>query len=409
MMRTTIALALLLCTRLALSSVCEVRENPLALYEQKDKNLHVFFTRCHPTLPLAFTNQSIPPKDGKDEYLQPIMLDMKTGAITEFKTPEGHSAEDIVPSPDGKLLYVDLTEDATNKSKLGIYEIQEGKIVERSIIEIKDGAHYGYPSPAIRDGKQMIMGRRYSKRDQKTKPHLDIVDEKTKTLVPGPELCPAFDIETLNYDSDRPYISPDGEFLATAINNAVTILKIRWDKMSPDKTQIPCEVVTKLPESASKVSFSADNKKIVFHASQKDYLGRDLGEHYDPQSFMMDLTTGETIQLTKTEKGKVSQFPYFCGEKGIIVREVYGSDSDSYNAKFKLLPIPETKSEMCEKENSLIKFWEALCLELTPSKFKPSFSVKATKGNCDLLLKEWRKKKKKSKFTEKEIRAACGS
>jgi WD40 repeat protein len=386
-------------------ALCKVVEPAKAIFEQKDKALHVYFTRCHPTLPLAFSNQS------SDENPQPIMINMKTGEKTPFSIPKDHSAEDMVPSPDGKFLYVDLTDKIANKSKLGIYEIKEGKIVEKKIIEIENGGSYGYPSPAIREGKQMILGRRFSTRDRKTKPFLDTVDEKSGILKQGIELCSEHGLETLNYDADRPYISPDGEYFANAINNEMHVMKIRWDKVTPDSTTVPCDVVRKLPESASKVSFSPDNKKIAFHASEKEFLGRGIPDAYDPQSYLMDLESGETVLLSKPAKDTTSEFPYFCGDQGIIVREAFMPKNEKYSATFKLLPVPTMSSEKCpvtpETHDDISKFWEKLCFEVYPSKLKPIFDIQVTSKNCQELVKKWKKNKSRSQFKESEILAAC--
>jgi hypothetical protein len=391
--------------------LCKIKKAEKEIYKVSDKNLHVYFTRCHPTLPLAFSNQSLL-DDNKMEYLNPAMINMKTGKVTQFKIPKGYTAEDMVPTPDGKFLLVDLSNsEMKNAHNLGMYSLDNGTIVQKSLINVKDFTDYSYPSPAIRDGKYMILARRYSPEDKKRKPFLDIIDEKNNVLKEGVELCPELSLRS-DIHLDRPYVSPDGTFFANAINNTMTIMKINWAKISADNRSVPCEKVAELTQSAGKVSFSPDNKKIVFHAAPKDYLGNNTVEEYFTQSFMMDLTTGETVPLTEVEKDKRSEFPYFCGNQGIIVREAYDNGEQSV---FKLLPVPKIKSTLnleCEENSDapikLANFWEGVCRALNPSLLAPTFDIQVTPKNCDELIEKWRNRKNISTwFKESELRAAC--
>ncbi|MCB0355386.1 MAG: hypothetical protein KDD40_00175 [Bdellovibrionales bacterium] len=405
--------------------LCQPRnKNLIPLYTQYDKSsYHVFFVRCHPYLPYVFSNQ-VPYKDGEQsEHMRPVMIDMRTGKQSFIPLPNEPGvywrAEDLVPSPDGKYLYADLDSYKpeapvfeNSKNYLGIYEIKNGKISEVEKIETT----ISYPSPAIRNGQRYIMGREGISRGR-FGPQLKVLNKNggKHTLEDGPIICSEHEINIMSENVDMPYVSSDASYFGSNMKNQLHIFKLNWDqaKNVNGRKHIPCDIVTRLPSGSGKVSFSPDNKGLVFHTYINSGQGYDVPEDYTgADSFYMDLETQQMIQLTQSQNNIMSEFPYFCGDNGIVVREQ--TYDDTYKTRFQVIPMPilstrvfKNNCELTPEENkeSLTHFWKEICHRLGYA--TDVMDIHVTSDNCKDLIKHWERFKGSSRITRQQIKDAC--
>lgn len=405
--------------------VCKIRPSEAPLLQQTDStnSTHILFVRCHPDGQHVFSNR-VPLTGDSFGSMRPSMIDMKTGKVTDIPIPtdfEGRfSAEDLVPSPDGEFLYADVAAG----SHLGVYKMEDGALKQLDIIKVhgEESGHYGYPSPAIRRGQRLILSRRVAKDENKLyagRPYIDKIEQQGNQfkLIPGPEICPSFKLNTMNTMINMPYISGDGEYFGAKKDETLHIFKLRWDlkRRIDGKDIIPCEVVRTLPPGAGKVSFSPDNKKVVFHVNNKDFIGYpNDGYYYNPESYIMDIESGDIQSLSDLDDNRSSEYPYFCGDNGIVIRETL--TEKPYTSSFSILPIPsEPKTKVfindCEVQNAanrtLISAWQGICEEYDHRNKNQALDINVTTENCSELISYWRKHKTGSSITITDIEAAC--
>lgn len=295
----------------------------------KDNRPHSYFVRCHPKLPLGFSNENQP--DGSNPIMTPVIINLKTGLNEKLKLQPGESAEDLTPTPDGKFLVTQITGNKLNA--LGLYKIDDAGNLERVGLlksqNEKTEQSYFYPSTAIRNNEYLVAVRTMYLKEGEKRPLSGIFINKIindsgtfKTEI-DTQVCSNID------EFDRPYLSLDASFIGGAAKGEMGIYRVDWQKRQGNK--VPCTLVRKLPSTAGKVSFSPSNRYVVFHADELSFLGRTKSQDDSlTQSYLHDIQTGQLTKISEDRKGMASEFPYFCSEEQILMRSVrFGKNNES--------------------------------------------------------------------------------
>ncbi len=302
------------------------------LHEYSHNAFHTLFARsAECSQPWVFSN--VLEKNG---VAYPVRINVANGdtvrtpvsdrlAVTEGETPDGLNKHpitfvqgvDSVPAPDCSRIYTHVF-DGKRTPSLRMTPVDKSGVYAKSGDVRGSGWNaYDYPSPIQRDGKNLVLYRTerglYAKEIKTSADGVsaDGAKQICETVVGLPS-------GVIDGVASLPFSSGDGGLIGAEINGRMRILRVQWDREA--KGKVPCELVSTLPATAGKVSFSPDNTRVVFHADSMAPLGKSLTGGTSYNSYLMNVASSNVVQLTTLNGDQSSEFPSFMGNDRIVTR-----------------------------------------------------------------------------------------
>lgn len=340
----------------AASSTCPEKVNKQMVSTVKSNRPHSYFTRCHPKLPLGFSNEI----QTNGTTMTPVVINLETAEKKYLELSPGESAEDLTPTPDGKFLVAQIR-GKNSLDALGLFKIDDNGRIERVGLlksdEEKISQNYFYPSTAIRNNQYLVAVRTMYKKEG----HKNVSDGIfiNKIMIGNGKFKTESDTQICSNleEFDRPYLSQDASFVGGAAKGEMGIYRIDWEKRQG--REVPCTLVRKLPHTAGKVSFSPSNRLVVFHADELNFLGQtNPNKDSLTQTYLLNVQTGQMSKISEDRKGMGSEYPYFCQEGQVLMRSVrFGKNAGSVFdlANITIEPNQDCKQKLLDSNANPVK------------------------------------------------------